>query len=38
MLIILIPVAVAIAVGWAAWSLYDICSAVPRCNADFGAF
>jgi hypothetical protein len=38
MLIILIPVAIAIAVGWVAWTLYDTFSAVPRRNDDFGSF
>ena len=37
MLIVLIPAAGLVA-AWAAWSLFDIVQAVPRCNADLGAF
>jgi hypothetical protein len=36
MLIVLIPAALALA-AWGAWSLWDIVTSVPRCNADFGA-
>jgi hypothetical protein len=35
MLIFLIPAAVTLGAGWAAFALYRIWRAVPRSNADF---
>ena len=34
MLLLVIPAVIAPAAVWAAWSLYRIWQAVPRCNAD----
>lgn len=38
MLIVVIPTTLALAAGWGAWSLHRIWRAVPRSNADLGAF